>query len=239
MLILLALFCSFNHRVVSTKALSGKHILVPFILIVVAGVIASRQNILAVLVGFLALFFFLKPKQKMIVGTMVVCFGIIVGPFVISKIASDERMSARLSTVTEFEPATRADKYRLANIIQAVEGFQRSPVFGNGPTSFKRNNQFDKVAHSTPFSALYELGLLGLLFLIAIFWNIMRFPFYLRRVLNPHPAAVIFASLMPLIVVQSFFIELLPKAPLFVYFALSIAALQVFKGSHYVHYKKA
>jgi len=237
--VLLALYSSFNHNLVSSKSVSKRYILILFVLITVAGLIGSRQNILALFVSFFVLVFYLRSKQKIVAGIMIFCLVAVAGTFISLKIISDVRMSARVRTISEFEPATRADKYRLANIEQAIKGVQRSPIYGSGPTSFRRNNQLDKVAHSTPFSVAYELGVLGLFFLFAIFWNVLRFPLYLLRVMNPHPTAIVFASMMPVVIIQSFFIELLPKAPLYVYLALSVAALSIFKSCESVTYKKS
>ena len=75
---------------------------------------------------------------------------------------------SRIQTLQTLEPSNRADKQRLANIIQSYEGFIESPIIGNGPTSFIRNNPYNKVAHNTYASTLYELGLVGIIVLLML-----------------------------------------------------------------------
>ncbi len=224
-LVLLALFASYKRNDLLKRPIGFREISLVIFLIFVATIMQSRQNILSLMIGLFILFTFLPPRTKLLALSFSFACALLIGPFIVKTVVLNERLSARLSTVTEFEPATRADKYRLSNIIQAIDGFNRSPVYGNGPTSFIRNNEHNKVAHSTPFSVLYELGALGLILLFTIFYFIIRLPLTLKKYDTLQPSLAIIASLMPVIVIQSFFIELLPKAPLYVYLAISIATL--------------
>ena len=224
-LVILALFASYKRNTDVDKPIGLKQVGLILFLVCVAAILQSRQNVLALFVGMLVLFTFLPARAKAISMTGSIVLLLSLGPLIASKVSEDERLTARLSTVIEFEPATRADNYRLSNILQAIEGFKNSPIYGNGPTSFRRDNIYNKVSHSTPFSILYELGLFGLTFLATVFYLIVRLPIQLKKTTVRQPAMIMLASLMPVIVIQSFFIELLPKATMYVYLGVSVAAL--------------
>lgn len=224
-LVVLALFASFKRNEYVKKSIGIKQIVLFVFLVCVAALLQSRQNILALLVGMVVLFMFLPVRAKVISILVSVVLAWALVPMISSTLSENERYSAKLSTITEFEPATRSDKYRLSNAIQAIDGFKESPLFGNGPTSFRRNNIYNKVSHSTPLTILYELGILGVSFIAVVFYSIIRLPIELKKTTFRQSEMVTLASFMPVIVTQSFFIDLLSKAPLYVYLGVSVAAL--------------
>lgn len=222
--VILALFCAANSKT-GISTLKFQHISILVLLLGAALMLQSRQNVMAILVAFGCVFWVLPLKKKMLVLIFLAGSIVVSAPLIMKLVGSNERLNARVSTVVDLEPATRADKYRLNNIIQAVEGFERSPIYGNGPTSFRRDNVYNKVAHSTPFSVIYELGLLGLGCLLLVFYKILRASFKLLVSSRSSPYFALLASLLPVVVVQSFFIELLPKAPLYVYLAIAVVVM--------------
>ena len=228
-IVALSLFVLYKKDVTSVGGVGVAQISLLGFLILFAAIMHSRQSVLALAVCLIVLFLFLSFQKKVLYFFMMVMVMIFVSPFVIKSVIENERLNARVSTVTEFKPATRADKYRLSNIQQAFEGFQNKPIYGNGPTSFRRNNEFNKVAHSTLFSVLYELGVFGLLFLLNIFYFILKLPVELKKVKFKNPHLITLGSLMPVFIVQSFFIELLPKAPIYVALAISVASITSLK----------
>ena len=98
---------------------------------------------------------------------------------------------ARLHTLQTFEPATSASRHRLAKIFQVIKAARDKPIFGNGATSYIRNNKFKKVAHNTYVSTVNEFGVVGLLVLIGILLRMLK-PMFINKVsINFQRAALV------------------------------------------------
>ena len=132
----------------------------------------------------------------------------------------------RLKTLQTLEPSTRADKQRLSNIIQSYNGFKKSPIFGNGPTSFIRNNPYNKVAHNTYASTLYELGLIGLIVLFFIFKKLLMTINLKTYDERSRLFSKLVAAFSIFLIFQSLFIEALPKAPIYIILACCISLIK-------------
>ena len=195
------------------------HLLIILFVIFLSLLVGSRQHLLGLSIGVLFLLFLLPIRIKVLAMFVVAAISLVSLPTITQKILSNERSIARAETIIKFEPATRADQFRLNNITQAINGFQESYVFGNGPTSFRRDNKYDKVAHSTPFSVAYEFGVLGLFWLLLVLYFILRPAFSKRRLFYNRKSQILAIYLLPCVIIQALFMELLAKAPLYVFLA--------------------
>lgn len=199
-----------------------KQLFIILLLILLALVVGSRQHILSLLISMICLLLFVPLRLKL-VGVLITLVMIVVSlPMITKNIVGNERSLARIETIIKFEASTRADKFRLNNIIQSINGFQERPLFGNGPTSFRRDNVYNKVAHSTPFSVAYELGSLGLFWLLVVFYFVLKPTFRTVGYFKNNNQELLVICFLPCVVIQSFFMELLPKAPLYIFLACSI-----------------
>lgn len=203
---------------------SIQNFLSPLILISLCSfLVQSRQSIISII--FFALFFYLSTSMSafsFFKRGILSCGVIALLIFGLFNINLGGYSDSRLDTIRNLEPSNRADKQRLANLLQSLQGFQESPIVGKGPTSFLRNNIYNKVAHNTYASTLYELGLLGMLILF-IFIRKLLYPLFARTYDTSNlmflKAAGSFAIFF---IIQSFFIEAFPKAPMYILLACSI-----------------
>ena len=197
------------------------HVLLPFIIIFSCAIIVqSRQASIAALV-FIASYYLLSSlNNKILVRRGLLTLGLLsifISFFLTIELSG--YAGSRIQTLQTLEPSNRADQQRLANIIQSYEGFIESPIIGNGPTSFIRNNPFNKVAHNTYASTLYELGLVGIIVLLMLLKKLLMTASIKTYDERSRLFAKLIACYAIFLIFQSFFIEALPKAPLYIILA--------------------
>jgi len=195
-----------------------KNVFIPFLIIFSCAIIVqSRQASLAALVFIATYYLASSINKKLLVRRGILTlglFGILLSFF--STIEVSGYAGSRIQTLQTLEPSNRADQQRLANIIQSYEGFKESPIIGNGPTSFIRNNPFNKVAHNTFASTLYELGMVGLIVLFMLFKKLLITANIKTYDERSRLFSKLIASFALFLIFQSLFIEALPKAPLYI-----------------------
>lgn len=177
----------------------------------------SRQALIASAIMIFVIYIVTSKNNVALLGRVVIGSLFIATLFLaISNITLDGYQGARLQTLQTFEPATSADRQRLANIFQGIEGARDKPIFGNGATSFIRNNEFKKVAHNTYVSTVYEFGVVGLLVLIGILLRMLK-PMFINKVsINFQRAALVVGGLSVYFMAQIVFIESYAKAPIYI-----------------------
>ncbi len=194
------------------------HVLIPFLIIFsCALIVQSRQASLAAMVFIASYYLISSINKKFFIRRSLITigiFGILISFFLTIEVSG--YAGSRIQTLQTLEPSNRADQQRLANIIQSYEGFIESPIIGNGPTSFIRNNAFNKVAHNTYASTLYELGLVGLVVLFMLFKKLLMTANIETYNERSRLFAKLIASFGLFLIFQSLFIEALPKAPLYI-----------------------
>ena len=199
-----------------------KNVFAPFLIILsCALVVQSRQASLAALMFIGSYYLFSSINRKVLLRRSLFAISIFMASvsFFLT-IELSGYSGNRLKTLQTLEPSTRADKQRLSNIIQSYNGFKKSPIFGNGPTSFIRNNPYNKVAHNTYASTLYELGLIGLIVLFFIFKKLLMTINLKTYDERSRLFSKLVAAFSIFLIFQSLFIEALPKAPIYIILAL-------------------
>lgn len=198
----------------------GKMSHVAFILFVVFLILNSRQGVLALMGVFVAILVF-SNASRLKKGTVIVCFGAILSLAIApnSQLLNDRNLQ-RLDTIILLEPSTRADNYRLNNILFGLNGFLEKPLIGHGLTSFLKDSEYKKVAHNAYVTFLYEMGLVGFI----LYTYFLFFSFTVgRRVIKVYRKvyssfAIYCFGFWPLsLVIVSLFIEVLAKAPLYLF----------------------
>lgn len=205
-----------------------------FILFSLAIIGQSRQAILAGI--FMAVSIYIvssKTLLQLLTKSFVAVALVISFSFLVINLELDGKQAARLKTITNLEPANRADMHRLNNIIQGYEGFVEKPFFGHGSTSFKRNNLYGKVAHNTYISTAYELGIVGIMILLSVFARMIKTLFIKSNDRNFQNSSVMIGGLVVFFIVQIAFIETLAKAPLYVFLLITFLFLRLSKGKFY------
>ena len=191
-------------------------------LLMLATIVQSRQGMLcAVLLLALATMYQVNIKNLLPISmAFVFVLGLLAKP--IYSVIDDERFNRRIATISEFDPQTRADTYRLNNALYVINNFEKAPFFGKGATSFVQEGPYQKVVHNAYLTSLYETGIFGLIVLIICFVYMLgplRNGWKYRRVL---PASLVLPSFFMLaFFVQAFFIEILAKAPFFIFIGCS------------------
>lgn len=192
-------------------------------------IIDSRQLMLGTILSY---FIFNLIGLRKIYGSklikkgilLIVSTGVIVSFISLIVINSQDKdyASARLSTITSFEPQTRADMIRYHNVIQGIDGFYKSPILGNGPKSFRINNEFDRTAHSTPISVIYEFGLVGFCILLFVLITLLK-PLIRIMIRGTSSNQLLYSACLLIIpFVQSFFIEMYSKLILPIAFGIAL-----------------
>ena len=188
-----------------------------FVLLVISVLAQSRQLFLAILVAGLVSFMYSEASLRARLLSLLL-FSIFVSSsvFMIFRAQLSDYQQARIETIQNFDPATRADKQRLSNIQQGLDGMVERPYLGHGPTSFRADNLYNKVAHNTYITLMYELGLVGLLVFLLPF----HYAFRTKKTSDKGPIRkLVRMSLQTYIViflVQCFFIESLGKATFYI-----------------------
>lgn len=186
----------------------------------------SRQAIISVLLMVLVLYVLSSRNKLALVGkglaAATMLSMLVVG---VSQIELDGYQGARLATIQSLEPSTRGDKQRLANIYQGFEGVKERPVFGNGATSFVRDNEFGKVAHNTYVSTAYEFGLVGLMLLLLLLFKMLTVLSIRSENKNFEMSAHALGGLLVFFVTQINFIESFAKAPIYIFILCSFYML--------------
>jgi O-antigen ligase len=204
----------------------------PLLILGLMAIIAqSRQSLFALIVAGLVIYMLFSSSKtsfflKIIVSGL--CITLFVS--VVSNMQFEGYQGARLKTLQNFEPATRADKQRLENISQGINGAIEKPIFGHGPTSFRRNNEFDKVAHNSYITAVYELGFVGLIVILTTFMRLARPLMIKTQNLRLRRSSIAIGGLAIFFFVQSLFIEFLGKAPFYIFLLCSIYIVQKVKN---------
>lgn len=192
-------------------------------------IIDSRQLMLGTILSY---FIFNLIGLRKIYGSklikkgilLIVSTGVIVSFISLIVINSQDKdyASARLSTITSFEPQTRADRIRYHNVIQGIDGFYKSPILGYGPKSFRINNEFDRTAHSTPISVIYEFGLVGFCILLFVLITLLK-PLIRIMIRGTSSNQLLYSACLLIIpFVQSFFIEMYSKLILPIAFGIAL-----------------
>lgn len=207
-------------------------------LLMLATIVQSRQGMLcAVLLLALVTMYKINIKNFLPLSmAFVFVLGLLAKP--ILSVIDDERFNRRIATISEFDPQTRADTYRLDNALYVINNFEKAPFFGKGATSFVKEGPYQKVVHNAYLTSLYETGIFGLFVLLICFVFMLR-PlrngWKNRRIL---PASLVLPSFFMLaFFVQAFFIEVLAKAPFFIFVGCSaylIKRQNIFINSHEV-----
>lgn len=187
----------------------------------------SRQSILAIIIAGLGVYILSSSSKASYFFKFAVsglCIGLLVS--FMANVQLDGYQGARLKTIQNLEPETRADKQRLENIFQGVNGVIEKPFFGHGPTSFRRNNQFNKVAHNAYITTAYELGFVGLIVFLIIFIRLAR-PLRIKtQNLSLSRSSLAIGGFAIFFIVQSAFIEVLGKAPFYIFILCSSYIVQ-------------
>jgi len=136
-------------------------------------------------------------------------------PFLVSQVTEENSLN-RLETITTLEAQTRADKYRIDNALYVIQNFNDKAWFGHGITGFVKDGPYNKVVHNAYLSALYDIGLVGLLLLLVCLWMMLR-PFFIAfRYRAELPESLILPSVFACgFIVQIMFIEALGKPPFY------------------------
>jgi hypothetical protein len=187
----------------------------------------SRQSFLALIAASFALYLYSSLNKKAyILRGLVLLFCLTLITEGISTIELDGYEGSRLKTLQTLEPATRADRQRLANIFQGINGVIEKPIFGHGPTSFRRNNEFDKVSHNSYITAAYELGLFGLIIVVSAYIRLARPLSIKTQDLSLRRSSLAIGCMIVFFITQSAFIETLGKAPFYIFILCSVYIVQ-------------
>lgn len=207
-------------------------VMVPFIILFICAIVVeSRQASMAALAFISSYYLFASINKAALFRRGLVFSGlffILISIFLTIEISGYS--GTRIQTLQTFEPSNRADKQRLANLVQSYEGFKESPILGKGPTSFIRNNPFNKVAHNTYATTIYELGLLGIFVLFLIFKKLLSVLFIKTYDERSRLFTKLIASFSIFFMFQSIFIESLPKAPIYVILTCCICLVKRVKS---------
>jgi len=181
--------------------------------------VESRQAVLSLL-GVLAIYTLLSFKNILYKLTIVLTVAVTL--FVFYQNPVSERSTTRINSIINLEPSTRADKFRLGNLIFAIEAYDDKPLFGHGPTSFLRESPYNKVAHNTYFSTYYEYGFFGVVFLFTILYILCRpIIFFLKNKVKfprKHRSELFLLSIFPIsFILQINFIESFGKMPIYIF----------------------
>ncbi len=133
---------------------------------------ASRTVTLGVVAGifFIALYKVIKKYKPTLINafTMLSVIGICVAPYIIMKLSHIIGLKTDLVSMSN----------RFVMWQNAVNLFEKMPLFGGGLSSFKSffelNGGWYVQAHSTPFQLMSEQGILGLIIFITLFVVLMR-----------------------------------------------------------------
>ena len=223
-------------RNTSDKRFTGVAVFLIIWLLMLATIVQSRQSMLcAVLLLALATMYKINMKNLLPISlAFVVVLGLLAKP--IYSVIDDERFNRRIATISEFDPQTRADTFRLNNALYVINNFEKAPFFGKGATSFVKEGPYQKVVHNAYLTSLYETGIFGFFVLIMCFLFMLRplrTGWKYRRIL---PASLVLPSFFMLaFFVQAFFIEILGKAPFFILIGCSAYLTKkhnIFMDSH-------
>ena len=132
-------------------------------LITLCVMIYSRQIIVALFCGFLFVYLRNSPAKLALIIS-VLFLGYYASNFIVEYLLNDYQ-SRRFSLLIDFEINTRSDSRRVESIIWGFQKFLDFPLVGHGLGSFRVQSPNNMVAHNTYLSIIYELGLLGVLFL--------------------------------------------------------------------------
>jgi O-antigen ligase len=187
------------------------------LLIVLGFLVQSRQSIICGFVILLITIIYRMNLRNFIPIVAIIFIAVIGTMKPLLEIVSDERFAKRIATITELNPQTRADMFRINNALYVINNFDKAPWFGKGPTSFVKDGPYNKVVHNAYLTSLYETGLFGLSILIGCLLFMLR-PFrngLRNRKLLPNflvlPSFFIMAFL-----VQALFIEILAKTTFYI-----------------------
>ncbi|MDA9997921.1 O-antigen ligase family protein [Gammaproteobacteria bacterium] len=226
---LMALFYLISVRLIITNRIARSSLPIVFFLAMmfVFFVTFSRQAIISsTLTLFIFTVFIGSTKSKFLIVSA--CIAIL--SLTVNLISTSERDNQRIDTIVNLEPATRADKQRLENIIFGLSESVDKPFFGHGPQSFIRNSPHNKVAHNTYITTIYEYGLFGIFFLFYILYKLIR---PLRSSLKSSSNYIKFIAIFPSsYVFQLFFIESFAKIPIYIFLGSSIALYSFLTGAH-------
>jgi hypothetical protein len=197
----------------------------PFIFVMLAMLflgflfVESRQAVLSLL-SVLAIYTLLSFKN--ILYKLMISLTIAIILTVLYQNPVSERSSARINSIVDLEPATRADKFRLDNLVFVIEAYDDKPLFGHGPTSFLRESPHNQVAHNTYFSTYYEYGFFGVMFLFTILYILCRpIIFFLKNKVKfprKHRSELFLLSIFPIsFIVQINFIESFGKMTIYIF----------------------
>lgn len=187
------------------------------LLIVLGFLVQSRQVIIT---GSIILLITIIYKMNFrnflpIVAILLITIGITIKPLL--EIVSDERFAKRIETITELNPQTRADMYRLNNALYVINNFDKAPWFGKGATAFIKEGPYKKVVHNAYLTSLYETGLFGLSVLIGCLLFMLRPLRHGLRNRKILPSSLILPSFfMIAFVFQALFIEILAKTAFYI-----------------------
>lgn len=225
----MALFYLICIRLITTNRSHYSLLPIAFLLLMLASffITFSRQAILS-LAATLLIYTLLVAKG----GTRILISCVFALSLYLSFnfISTSERESQRLETIIKLDPATRADKQRLDNIIFGLSESLDKPIFGHGPQSFIRNSPHNKVAHNSYITTIYEYGIFGLTFLFFIIYKILR-PIYLS--LFYKSGFIKFIAIFPIgYVMQMLFIETLAKLPIYIFLGSSIMYYNFLRKNH-------
>lgn len=223
------IFCEFKINPY-TKISLNKLFIIILILISLLLIIQSRQFILGAIMALSLLFLSINFQSK--TNLLIVNLPILIIMIYFSSlfIQNNTLFKERLKIFINLEPTLRSDNYRIENFKFMIEKFDQNIFFGRGPTSYIRDNPYKKTAHSTIITTYYELGLMGLILLIQIYYFIIGF--FLKSIKNYNNVSryqILIAFLLFIIVIHSFFNDNLGKMAIYFALAISIYFLKIFK----------
>ena len=186
------------------------------LLIVLGFLVQSRQSIISgSIILLLTIIYRINFRNFLpIVAILFITVGVTIKPLL--EMVSDERFTKRIETITELNPQTRADMFRLNNALYVINNFGKAPWFGKGATAFVKEGPYQKVVHNAYLTSLYETGLFGLSVLIGcLLFMLQPLRNSLRHKILPI-SLVIPSFFMMAFVVQALFIEILAKTTFYV-----------------------
>ena len=187
------------------------------LLIVLGFLVQSRQGIITgSIILLLSIIYRMNFRNLLpIVAILLITFSLTIKPLL--EIVSEERFAKRIETITELNPQTRADIFRLNNALYVINNFDKAPWFGKGATAFVKEGPYQKVVHNAYLTSLYETGLFGLSVLIGCLLFMLRPLRHGWRNRKILPSFLVLPSFfMMAFVVQALFIEILAKTAFYI-----------------------
>jgi hypothetical protein len=177
-------------------------------------IIGSRQLIISLILPYifyhLISFFGNGSLCKKLLYLFLMATSLISLALFISFFATDEYGMRRFYFIFDADLLTSSDNLRLGNYFFVLQNFSNSIFFGHGLGSFYIDRGEGVVAHSGFLTTLYEFGIIGLVFLLFIFY-IIALPLVKLLKADADDKLLLVSCLLLGVFFQLFFIELYSK----------------------------